>query len=430
MATYEDCIVLYWNQGKAKRTIQLNKNTNTPLTRTASGTKTYRAYSATIEALKACTFNPDGERVIQRPIQQEAPIDSDEYIADENLLFEPHVKKRELEEVSADDQTIRSSNIAASSSTESLDMSKIERAGPLTFDPCPDSTHEDHHIHVPSDKQAELMHWHYRLGHLSFPKLKALAKIGEIPKHLANVLPPVCAGCAFGAMTKVPWRNMEVTRTVFKATKPGQCVSVDQMMSTQVGFYAQLKGRLTKQRYRCATIFVDHYSGYKYIHLMTHLSSEETVAAKRAFERHASELGVTILHYHADNGRFCDNAFRAACEQGGQRLTFCGVNAHFQNGRAEKAIRDLSESARKQLLHAQARWPNAIHLSLWPYALRTAVALHNTLPTLEGGTSRLENFSSIRVGIKLRNLHVFGAPVFALSNELASGSSLPKWSPR
>jgi hypothetical protein len=45
MATYGDCIALYWNQGKAKRTIQLNKNTNTPLTRTASGTKTYRAYS-------------------------------------------------------------------------------------------------------------------------------------------------------------------------------------------------------------------------------------------------------------------------------------------------------------------------------------------------------------------------------------------------
>jgi hypothetical protein len=34
------------------------------------------------------------------------------------------------------------------------------------------------------------------------------------------------------------------------------------------------------------------------------------------------------------------------------------------------------------------------------------------------------------VGIKLRKLHVFGAPVFAISNELASGSSLPKWSPR
>jgi len=150
------------------------------------------------------------------------------------------------------------------------------------------------------------------------------------------MLPPVCAGCAFGAMTKVPWKSREVTRTVFKATKLGQCVSVDQMISTQVGFYAQLKGRLTKQCYRCATIFVDHFSGYKYIHLTTHLSSEETVAAKRAFEEHASELGVTILNYHADNGQLCDNAFQAACKQGGQRLTFCGVNAHFQNGQVEK----------------------------------------------------------------------------------------------
>ena len=93
------------------------------------------------------------------------------------------------------------------------------------------------------------MHWHYLLGHLSFPKLKALAKIGEISKHLANALPPVCTGCAFGAMTKVPWKNSEATRTVFKATNPGQCVSVDHMMSMQVGFYAQLKVRLTKQRY-------------------------------------------------------------------------------------------------------------------------------------------------------------------------------------
>ena len=82
---------------------------------------------------------------------------------------------------------------------------------------------------------------------------------------------------------------------MFKATKPGQCVSVNQMISTQVGFSAQLKGRLTKQRYRAATIFVDHLLGYKYTQLMTNLSSEETVAAKRAFEQHASELGVTIL---------------------------------------------------------------------------------------------------------------------------------------
>ena len=32
MATYDDCIILYWNQGKAKQTIKMSKSTNTPLT--------------------------------------------------------------------------------------------------------------------------------------------------------------------------------------------------------------------------------------------------------------------------------------------------------------------------------------------------------------------------------------------------------------
>jgi hypothetical protein len=161
------------------------------------------------------------------------------------------------------------------------------------------------------------MHWHYCLGHLSFPKLKILAKLGEIPIHLAKVIPPVCASCAFGAMTKVPWRGKEAAKMVFKAAKPGPCVSVDQMISTQVGFFAQLKGRLTNKRYCAATIFVDHFSGYNFVYLMAHLLSEESVEAKCAFERHASELGVTIQHYHADNDRFYDNDFRAACELGG-----------------------------------------------------------------------------------------------------------------
>jgi hypothetical protein len=47
----------------------------------------------------------------------------------------------------------------------------------------------------------------------------------------------------------------------------------------------------------------------------------------------------------------------------GQTISFCGVNAHFQNGIAEKMIRDLQESTRKQLLHTKARWPKAVELN-------------------------------------------------------------------
>jgi hypothetical protein len=85
----------------------------------------------------------------------------------------------------------------------------------------------------------------------------------------------------------------------------------------------------------------------------------------------------------------------------GHHLIFCGVNAHFQNGIAEKTIRDLCQSARKQLLHVRQQWLAAIHLALWQYALSSAVHLHNTISVLEDGTSRLEHFSFIRIGSKM-----------------------------
>jgi hypothetical protein len=302
----------------------------------------------------------------------------------------------------------------------------------LTFDPSPPLEDEEETHFVAADDTAKLMRWHYRLGHLSFAKLKMLAKNGEIPRRLARVSPPKCAGCLFGAMTKLPWHGKEskTSHEVFVASKPGECVSVDHMVSTQAGFYVQLKGKLTNKRYRAASMFVDHFPRLRFVHLMQDLSSEEMVNAKLAFERFAAEHGVKIKHYHCDNGRFADNAFKQSCEQSGQRLTFCGVNAHFQNGIAEHAIRDLSESARKQLLHTRQHWPAAVHTALWPYALRNAALMHNNLPTLEDGKSRLKLFSSIQVGAKMAHHHTFACPVFALQNALAAGSTIPKWSPR
>jgi hypothetical protein len=152
------------------------------------------------------------------------------------------------------------------------------------------------------------------------------------------------------------------------------------------------------------------------VHLQIDNSSTETLAAKRAFETSATKHGVGIQHYHCDNGRFYDNTFKQACHDARQQLTFCGVNVHFQNGIAECSIRDLSESARKQLLNARACWPQAVHFALWSYALRNTALLHNTLPVLEDSTSRLELFSSIRVGSNMKHVHTFGCPVFVLQS--------------
>ena len=119
--------------------------------------------------------------------------------------------------------------------------SKITQQGPLTFDPSPLTKEAKDVQLLAANKQATLMRWHYRLNHLAFPKLKQLALNGKIPKKLAKVLSPKCAGCLFGAMTKLPWQGKETKadHEVFVATKPGECVLVDQMMSMEVGLYAQ-----------------------------------------------------------------------------------------------------------------------------------------------------------------------------------------------
>jgi hypothetical protein len=141
MATYGNCIILYWNQGKAKRTLEMSKSTNSPTSRNASGTKNYRAYSEAIEALEACTSSKKGEQFLQRPIQHKLLTNSDEYIADDNLLIKYHQdEKKGVKQVSANDQTVWACNTVSNASNEVTDMHKIGRTGPLTFDNCQESS--------------------------------------------------------------------------------------------------------------------------------------------------------------------------------------------------------------------------------------------------------------------------------------------------
>jgi hypothetical protein len=322
-------------------------------------------------------------------------LSCEEFIAKENLLLEKQQKSVD-EGVTEDNEAVQMANLPPLPANDKPHPGVACR-GALTFDPSLPLEEDKEFQLAAANDQAELMRWHYRLCHLSFPKLKVLAKNGEIPRRLAKVPPPKCVGCLFGAMTKIPWcgKESKATHQVFVAIKPGECVSIDHMVSTHVGFFAQLKRGLTMKRYKAASIFVDHFSLLRFIHLMQDLSSEESVKAKRAFKQFAAEHGITIRHYHCNNGCFANNAFKQACQESNQHLIFCGVNVHFQNGIAERAICDLSDSARKQLLHACQCWPAAVHVVLWPYALRSAALLHNALPVLEDGTSRLELFSSI-----------------------------------
>ena len=52
------------------------------------------------------------------------------------------------------------------------------------------------------------------------------------------------------------------------------------MISLTPGIIAQMAGFLTKERYTCATVFVDHNSNLSYVHFQKSTSAEYTLEAK------------------------------------------------------------------------------------------------------------------------------------------------------
>ena len=167
-------------------------------------------------------------------------------------------------------------------------------------------------------QQADLLRWHYHIGHLSFKIIKAMAEVGLLPKKLAKALVPKYVGCMFATIIKKPWRTKgrntcgQVGK-ILKITRPGQCISVDMLEPPQVGFIDHMKGRLTKERYRYSTLFVDHFSDLKYTHCMSEITSEETINAKKRFEILATGFNLRVEHYHCNHGQFSDNTFLQHC---------------------------------------------------------------------------------------------------------------------
>jgi len=256
-----------------------------------------------------------------------------------------------------------------------------------------------------------------------------MAKQGLLPRKLAKY-----PACRYGKATRQPWRRKPTkdapVAKLRKAQAPGGCVSVDRLESTTPGLIAQVKGLITTKRYRAATIFVDHHSALSYVHLQKSTNTEETLEAKVAFERYAAKSGVTIKHYHADNGRFGETAFKAEVLKQGQTISFCGVNAHFQNAVAERRIRILQDQARAMILHARGRWPSAIDAHLWPYAIRMANEVYNSTPTSGATRTPYEVFHGSKVSPNLKFFQPFGCPVFVLDKSMQAGKKIPKWNIR
>jgi hypothetical protein len=174
MDTDNEALTLIWNQRRHQWTIPYHPLTNTPSFRTAPALRTYRAFVALFEATKAQYHQR--EHVLQMP--NRLHLDK-EFTAKENV--HANILKKPLtdsEGATSDNLTVQASNLLSEKGDK--EEKQTTRMGPLTFDVDPE-LEEDEHIYLATvDNQAELMRWHYHLGHLAFSKLKQLALNGKI----------------------------------------------------------------------------------------------------------------------------------------------------------------------------------------------------------------------------------------------------------
>ena len=110
----------------------------------------------------------------------------------------------------------------------------------------------------PSSDMAQLLQLHHQYGHLSMRKMQEMANQRIIPKRLAQCRIPTCSACLYAKMTKRRWRDKtrKNNEETYTPTRPGEVVSVDQLVSPTPGLIAQMTGFLTKQRYKYETVYV------------------------------------------------------------------------------------------------------------------------------------------------------------------------------
>ncbi len=130
-------------------------------------------------------------------------------------------------------------------------------------------------------QQQELMSWHHSFHHLPFNRILMLTKCGYLPKILLKLQDklPLCVVCQFGTAHRQPLRTKgKKNGSIWKPdqTKPGDGVSVDQIISAQPGLISQMAGFLTSKQIWGCTTFVDHVSDFIYVHLMKDFTTNET----------------------------------------------------------------------------------------------------------------------------------------------------------
>jgi len=301
--TNDRCVTLYWNQRANTRTVPLDPSINVGVLYTTTG---YQARDDSCQVVEASMATHNMLCCHDLGIASDDKGEEEEAflpIKDIEVLKE---KLRQLQEELGPKEDLA-----------------FNLQGPLQQEEDAREVDIDEEDHIDEPALAKMLREHHQLTHLPFSRMRAMSRAGLLPSTFQTCQEPVCSSCLYGKAMRRPWRTKgSSTGGLKRATYTGQCVAVNQSKLLSPGLVAQLKGIPTKKRYTCATVFVDLFSDFSYVHFQYSANAAETVEAKHAFEKYARSHGVAIKAYHANNSRFAEKLWLADSEWQGQRVTY------------------------------------------------------------------------------------------------------------
>jgi hypothetical protein len=209
--TLDNKVTLFWNQRKCRRTVHLGKADNVATFLLADGFERFTAFCAKAEVDYK---NEQVDPVICMPAQ----MVSDDEQSDDETETEGDNKREDTYTHKAG----RSSN--EGNTDEWINTVDFELDGPEGISR--PIIIEDEEDIQPTNLAAKMLRNHHKFGHVSFPKLQEMAKMGIIPKRLAKCPVPTCSTCLYAKAIRRKWRGKTANNSdeATKPSKPGECV--------------------------------------------------------------------------------------------------------------------------------------------------------------------------------------------------------------
>lgn len=245
---------------------------------------------------------------------------------------------------------------------------------------------------IAEPKQSSLKLWHERMGHIN---VRALLNTSKVLSDQNLVIGKdddfKCTACIMGKQTRKPHFSIKHESNF----KPGEKIHTDVCGPINVE---------SPRGSRYFLLFKDECTSFKKVYFLRHKS--EVFEGFKVFQTFVhTQTGNKIKVLRSDNGReYTSEEFRKHTTDEGIIHEFSSPYIHEQNGRAEREMRTLVESARAMLISS------GVDLKLWPEAINTACYVLNRVAMQGKKKTPFEEWFNCKPQIK--HLRVFGIDAY------------------